>query len=85
MFFMIRKFIKTGCIYPVRMPKKITKEMGIVEIVEKYPKTVKVFDKYGLHCIGCVAARFEHLEEGCKAHGIDVDQMVDELNKKIEK
>lgn len=61
----------------------ITKEMGIMEIVEKYPVTVKVFSEYGMHCLGCMAARFENLEQGALAHGIDVDQMVQDLNKAI--
>lgn len=30
----------------------ITKEMSITEIVEKYPQTVDVFHKYGMHCFG---------------------------------
>lgn len=61
----------------------ITKEMGIMDIVEKYPATVKVFSEYGMHCFGCMAARFENLEQGALAHGIDVDKMVEDLNKAI--
>jgi len=59
--------------------------MGITEIATKYPETVTVFNKYGLHCIGCMAAQFENLEEGAGAHGIDVDKMVVDLNKAIAK
>jgi len=64
---------------------KITKTMSITEIATKYPETVTVFNKYGLHCIGCMAAQFENLEEGAGAHGIDVDKMVVDLNKAIAK
>ena len=60
---------------------KITKNISITEIVQKYPDTVKVFNKYGLHCIGCMAAQFENIEQGASAHGIDVDKMVADLNK----
>ena len=63
--------------------EKITKEMGIQDIVEKYPETVEVFFKHGLHCLGCAAARFETLEQGAGAHGIDVDKMVKDLNKAV--
>jgi hybrid cluster-associated redox disulfide protein len=58
----------------------ITKQMGIGEIAMKHPETFDVFAKYGMHCIGCVAARFENLEQGCMAHGIDADKMVKDLN-----
>ena len=59
---------------------KITKDMGLIEIVQNYPETLEVFQKYGLGCIGCAAARFENLEAGAKVHGIDPDKMVEDLN-----
>lgn len=62
------------------MTGKITKEMGIIEIVQNYPQSLEVFAKYGLGCIGCAAARFENLEAGAKVHGVDPDQMVEEIN-----
>jgi hybrid cluster-associated redox disulfide protein len=61
----------------------ITKDMPITEIVEKHPETIGVFMQYGMHCLGCVAARFENLEEGAKAHGIDVGEFINELNKAV--
>jgi len=61
----------------------ITKEMAIGEIVEKYPKTVEVFLRHGLMCFGCAVARFENLEQGAVAHGIDVDALLADLNKVV--
>lgn len=58
----------------------ITKEMPIGEIVQKYPQTVRVFLKHGLMCVGCAAARFENLEQGAVAHGINVDALLQDLN-----
>ena len=65
--------------------KKITKDMPIGDIVNKYPETVGVFMEHGLHCVGCAAAHFENLAQGCEAHGIDPDKMVEALNKAVEK
>ena len=62
---------------------KLTKDMGLLEIVQSYPETIEVFQRYGLGCIGCAAARFENLEAGAKVHGIDVDKMVEDLNSAI--
>ncbi|WP_425060223.1 hypothetical protein SCACP_08960 [Sporomusa carbonis] len=59
----------------------ITKNMSIVEVVQKYPQTVEVFFKHGMGCIGCAAAQFENIEQGALAHGIDVDALIDDLNK----
>ena len=36
----------------------ITKEMPILDCVTQYPATVKVFDTFGMGCIGCAASTF---------------------------
>ena len=64
---------------------KITKDMGIMDIVTQYPETLEVFGTFGMGCIGCAAARFENLEAGAKVHGIDVDEMVKAMNEIVEK
>ena len=58
----------------------ITKDMSILEVVQKYPDTVDVFVNAGMGCLGCAAAHFENIEHGAMAHGIDVDQLVKDLN-----
>ena len=58
----------------------ITKDMSILEVVQKYPDTVDVFVDAGMGCLGCAAAHFENIEQGAMAHGIDVDQLVKDLN-----
>ena len=64
---------------------KITKDMGLVEIIQSYPETIEIFQKYGFGCLGCAAARFENLEAGAKVHGVDPDKMVEEMNQLITK
>ncbi len=59
---------------------KVTKDMGILEIVQAHPESVEIFQKYGMGCLGCAAARFENLEAGAKVHGFDPDAMVDDIN-----
>lgn len=67
------------------MTKKITKKMSFVEILQKHPKAAEILLGKGMHCIGCPMAQMESLEEGAKAHGLDADEIVKELNEKIEK
>jgi len=64
---------------------KITKEMTIEEVVSKYPETIKVLMQAGLGCLGCSAARFENIEQGAQVHGIDIDQLISDLNQIAEK
>ena len=61
----------------------ITRDMGIMEIVQKYPQTVKVLQEFCMGCIGCAAAHFENIEQGATAHGIDVDAMMKALNEAV--
>ena len=59
---------------------KITKDMNIIEVVQKYPDTMMVFMYAGMGCFGCHAAQFENIEEGALVHGIDPDKLVEALN-----
>lgn len=63
---------------------KVTKDMSIIEVVQKYPYAAEVFFYAGMGCLGCAAARFENIEQGCRAHGIDPDALVDAINEVIE-
>jgi hybrid cluster-associated redox disulfide protein len=60
--------------------KAITGDMAIGEVVSKYPITINVFFKHGLGCVGCAVARFENIQQGAMAHGIDVDALINDLN-----
>ena len=63
---------------------KITKDMGIMEVVQKYPETIEIFQRFGMGCIGCAAAHFENIEQGALAHGMDVDALMKALNEGVE-
>ena len=58
----------------------IKKEDGIMEVVQKYPQTIEVFQKFGMGCIGCAAAHFENIEQGARAHGMDIEKLMEALN-----
>lgn len=61
----------------------ITKDIGITELVQKHPESIPIMVEAGLHCIGCMAAQFETLEQGCAAHGIDTDELIKKINEAI--
>ena len=64
--------------------EKITADMNIKEVLEKYPETVSVFSKYEMGCVGCIAASFEKLKDIAAVHGTDVDTFVNDLNAAIQ-
>lgn len=68
--------------------KKITKEMLIGDIVNKYPETAVIFLNHGLHCVGCAVNPYETIHNGCLGHGMseeEIDKMVEEMNEAISK
>lgn len=65
------------------MEKKITKGMTFGKVLKEYPQTVETFFKYGMHCFGCHLAVDETIEQGALAHGVDVDQLINDLNQKV--
>jgi len=62
------------------MAEKITKDMGLMDVIQRYPQTVAVFQKHGLGCLGCALAQFETIEQGALGHGMDVDELLKDLN-----
>ena len=60
---------------------QITKDTIIGDILDIAPETAPVFFSIGMHCLGCPASRGETVEEACMAHGVDVEQLLAELNK----
>lgn len=62
----------------------ITKNTLIGDIVEKYPEIGEVLvEDYGFHCVGCMAAEMETLEQGAMVHGMttkEINKLVETLN-----
>ncbi len=59
----------------------IDKDMKIGELLEQFPEKADILLEAGMHCLGCPASQAETLEEACSVHGIDVEELVQELNK----
>lgn len=59
---------------------EFNKDTKIGEILEKAPEKAELLIEAGMHCIGCPASQGETLEEACMIHGIDVNDLVAELN-----
>ena len=61
----------------------ITREMTIAEIISGYPQTIDVFRSFGLDCMECQIADYEEVEHGAGVHNVDIDQLLNALNKAI--
>ncbi|WP_321371769.1 DUF1858 domain-containing protein [uncultured Desulfuromusa sp.] len=62
------------------MAQKITKDMTFYQVLQMSPAVSKVLDKFNLDCGECLGASTESLAQGAKAHGLDIEEILLELN-----
>lgn len=60
--------------------EKIKKEMLVSDIVMNHPELVDPLMQMGMHCISCYASQMETLEEAAMVHGLNPDDIVEDLN-----
>ena len=62
------------------MAVNITKEMTMGELLSIDRGVAVVLMNAGMHCIGCLSSIGESLEEACMVHGIEVDELLKNIN-----
>jgi hybrid cluster-associated redox disulfide protein len=65
------------------MAYTISKDMTFFELMRTHPESVKVLQQHNLGCIGCMGAQNESLEQGARAHGLNIDTLLSDLNAAI--
>ncbi|GAA0180112.1 DUF1858 domain-containing protein [Clostridium sediminicola] len=63
---------------------KIDKNNTVGEVVKNYPEVIRTLMSFGMGCVGCPSAQAETLEEAAGVHGLDVDMLLEALNKTVE-
>lgn len=61
----------------------ITKEMIIADIISQHPETLSVFKQYNLDCYECQIADLETLGHGAGVHKVDIDELLDAINRSL--
>ena len=62
------------------MAVNITKEMTMGELLSIDRGVAVVLMNAGMHCIRCPSSIGESLEEACMVHGIEVDELLKNIN-----
>ena len=60
--------------------KAITKNTIIGDILDIDASLAPYFLEIGMHCLGCPSARSETVEQACRVHDVDADELVKKLN-----
>ncbi|MBQ3584400.1 MAG: DUF1858 domain-containing protein [Lachnospiraceae bacterium] len=63
---------------------RVSKDMIIGDIVKIDGGIIPILMGAGMHCIGCPSAQGESLEEAAMVHGLDVDDLIEEINTYLE-
>lgn len=59
---------------------QITKDMTIAEAIRIESGIIPILLNSGMHCIGCPSAQGESIEEAAMVHGIDVEDLMKDIN-----
>lgn len=59
---------------------EISKDITIGKLLEIAPEKADILLNAGMHCLGCPASQAETIEEACEVHGIDVEELMKQLN-----
>lgn len=59
--------------------------MLIGEIIAIDPGNAAILMASGMHCPGCPSAQAETLEEAAMVHGMDVDELMKDINEYLAK
>lgn len=60
----------------------IKKDMTFAEIIQENPDVARKLAERGMFCGGCPMAMFETIENGARAHGVEINKLLNELNAK---
>ncbi len=58
----------------------ITKDTIIGDILDADRTVAPFFIEMGMHCLGCPSARGETVEQACRVHGVDSEELVKKIN-----
>lgn len=59
---------------------QIDKTMTIGDILDANREVAPFFLEMGMHCLGCPSARSESVEQACRVHGVNADELVEKIN-----
>ena len=60
--------------------EKITADMTIGEILNVREDVAPILLNMGMHCLGCPSAQMETLEQAWGVHGVDVNDILSQIN-----
>jgi hybrid cluster-associated redox disulfide protein len=63
---------------------KLTNQMTIAEILERWPQTIPIFLRYQTSCVGCSMNIFETLEDAMRIYHLQQTDFFRDLERSIQ-
>jgi hybrid cluster-associated redox disulfide protein len=57
--------------------------MNMREVIRSYPEAMKVLDRYGMRCRGCMGASAETVAQSAVTHGVAPETLVLAMNEAV--
>lgn len=61
----------------------VTKDTIIGDVLDRDASVAPFFLEMGMHCLGCPSSRGETIGEACMVHGVDSEDLIDQLNRHL--
>ncbi|MBP2650055.1 MAG: hypothetical protein H6Q74_880 [Firmicutes bacterium] len=58
----------------------ITKDTPVTEVLRVCPKAREIFTTHGMSCIGCMGVATETVDSAARAHAVDLELLLQQLN-----
>lgn len=59
----------------------ITKDLTVGEIIRMKEDAPQILMSFGMGCVGCPSAQAETIEDAVQVHGINLEELLEALNK----
>lgn len=59
--------------------RRVTKNTTIGELLQLDPDIANVLTGIGMHCIGCPSSQRETIEQAADVHGLDADDLIEDI------
>jgi hybrid cluster-associated redox disulfide protein len=63
---------------------RLAAELTVAEVMDRCPRTIPIFFRYRMACVGCPIASFETLAEVAAIYNLDLSRFLNELEQKTE-
>ena len=64
--------------------EKVTQDMLMGDILRQHPEVADTLIAQGMHCLVCPSSQAESLENACRVHGLDPQQVAMAVNVAIQ-